>query len=78
MTDNWMVMNDVREAFDQIAALCFLLEQLQEAVDSNNNSKVVDISHALTAFLPTYCDNFDKKFKVAWEHFVSKPTTAIQ
>lgn len=71
MVDDWEAMNNLKEAFDQITTFSFLLEQLQEAVDASDDLKAVNTSHALNAFLPPYMDNFDKKFKVAWEHFIS-------
>ena len=63
-------MNDLEESFSQITSFSFMLEQLQEAVDKNDNAAIVDISAALNAFYPVYVDNWDKKFKVAWEHVV--------
>ena len=71
MTDkNWTVMNDLQEAFNQITTFSFLLEQLQEAVDANETQKIVDITAALNAFYPPYCDNFDNKFSKAWNTFI--------
>ena len=63
-------MNDLEESFSQITSFSFMLEQLQEAVDKNDDAAIVDISAALNAFYPVYVDNWDKKFKVAWEHVV--------
>lgn len=67
---NWTVMNDLKNAFNEITSFFFLLEQLQEAVDANETQKIVDITAALNAFYPTYCDNFDKKFSKAWNTFI--------
>jgi hypothetical protein len=73
MTDkNWTVMNDLQEAFNQITSFSFLLEQLQEAVDANETQKIVDITAALNAFYPPYCDNFDKKFSKAWDVIIKE------
>jgi hypothetical protein len=71
MTDkNWTVMNDLQEAFNQITTFSFLLEQLQEAIDANDAQKIVDVTAALNAFYPPYCDNFDKKFSKAWDTII--------
>ena len=70
MTKTWQVMNDLEDSFSQITSFSFMLEQLQEAVDRSDNAAVVDITAALNAFYPVYVDNWDKKFKVAWEHVV--------
>ena len=73
MTDkNWTVMNDLQEAFNQITTFSFLLEQLQEAIDANDAQKIVDVTAALNAFYPPYCDNFDKKFSKAWNTFIKE------
>lgn len=69
---NWTVMNDLQEAFNQITSFSFLLEQLQEAVDCGDAQRVVDITAALNAFYPPYCDNFDKKFSKAWDTFIKE------
>jgi hypothetical protein len=63
----WTVMNDLQESFNQINTLSFLLDQLQEAVDEQNQMKIVDICYALNSFLPVYTENWDKNFKKAWD-----------
>ena len=70
MTETWNVMNDLEDAFSNIATFNFMLEELQEAVDNGRTDEIVDITHALNAFMPVYTDNWDRKFKVAWEHVV--------
>ena len=71
MTDKtWKVMNDLNDAFNQIMGLEFLLEQLQEAVDSGEGQRVVDASLAANAFIAVYTQNWDKKFTEAWTHVV--------
>jgi len=61
----WNVMNDVQESFLNINTLEFMCDELQRAVDSGDQQKIVDISHAMTAFLPVYTDSFDRKFNTA-------------
>ena len=70
MNDTWKVMNDVEVAFSEITTFSFMLEQLQEAVDNGNTDEIVDLTHALNAFMPVYTDNWDRKYAVAWEHVV--------
>lgn len=71
MTDKtWKVMNDLEEAFNQITTFDFLLDQLQEAVDAGEKQKIVDTTLALNAFYHPYCNNWDDKFKKAWDHVV--------
>lgn len=66
----WTVMNDLEESFNQITYFDFLIDKLQEAVNSGETQDIVDITAALTAFYPVYTDNFDKKFKKAWDEVV--------
>ncbi len=71
MNDTWKVMNDVEVAFSEITTFNFMLEQLQEAVDNGRTNEIVDLTLALNAFMPVYIDNWDRKYKVAWEHVVT-------
>ena len=70
MNDNWKVMSDLEVAFSEITTFNFMLEQLQEAVDNDRTKEIVDLTHALNAFMPVYIDNWDRKYKVAWDHVV--------
>lgn len=72
MDKTWIVMNDLEEAFSEITSFNFMLDQLQEAVDSNDTDSIVNVTAALNAFYPVYCDNWDKKYKEAWNHVVVK------
>ena len=69
MTDNktWTVMNDLQDSFNQINTFSFLLDQLQEAVDADDSQRIIDTTAALNAFYSPYCDNWDDKFKKAWD-----------
>jgi len=66
----WTVMNDLNDAFNQITTFSFLLDKLQEAVDAGDAQRIVDTTAALNAFYPPYVDNWDSKYKVAWDHVV--------
>jgi hypothetical protein len=70
MNETWKVMNDLEDAFSNITTFNFMLEELQDAVDHGRIDEITDIAHALNAFVPVYTDNWDRKFKVAWEHVV--------
>jgi len=69
-TKTWTLMNDLEDAFSEITAFNFLLEQLQEAVDAGDFNRVIDTTAALNAFYVPYCNNWDNKFKKAWKHIV--------
>lgn len=66
----WDVMNQLEESFTNINSISFMLEELTEAMDNNRMDAAHDITHALNAFMPVYTDNWDRKFKQAWNHVV--------
>ncbi len=72
MNETWKVMNDVEVAFSEITTFNFMMKQLQEAVDNGRMNEIVDITHALNAFMPVYTDNWERKYVVAWEHVVKE------
>ena len=63
----WAVMNDLEDSFSRIATIEFLSDKLVEASDNGRYDDVVDISHALLAFIPVYTNDFDEKFQKAWK-----------
>ena len=71
--DNWKVMNDLDDAFSYIGHLEFLIDELQKAVDKNNRASVIDITAALTAYLPVYTAQYDRAQKLAWDQVVGEP-----
>ncbi len=68
----WKVMNDLDQAFSKITTIDFLVDKLQEAIDSQEKIKIVDACLALNAFIPIYTQNWDDKFHTAWKHVVTK------
>jgi hypothetical protein len=68
--ETWKAMNDLEDSFNKISTVDFLSEKLNDAVNSGNQQDVVDISHALLAFLPVYQKDFDEKFQIAWKKTV--------
>ena len=72
MNDAWKVMSDLEVAFSEITTFNFMMKQLQEAVDNGRMNEIVDITHALNAFMPVYTDNWERKYAVAWEHVVKE------
>ena len=71
--DNWKVMNDLDDAFSHIGHLDFLVDELQRAVDKNNRSSIIDITAALTAYMPVYTAQYDRAQKLAWDQVVGEP-----
>lgn len=67
----WTVMSDLEDAFGQITTFSFLVDQLEESVNSNDTQRIVDTTAALSAFITPYCNNWDDKFADAWSHVVN-------
>ena len=70
MSKPWDVMNALEESFANVTTVSFMLEELTEAMNNNRMDAAHDIVHALNAFLPVYTDNWDRKFKDAWNQVV--------
>ena len=68
----WQALNNLEEAFLQITAMDFLLEQLQEAVNEDDRQQIIDVAAALIAFHSPYCKNWEKQFSRAWDIIVKK------
>ena len=69
-------MNAVLEAFNEISTLEFLSERLQVSIDAKADLDTMNTAHALSAFIPTYVQNFEEKFEVAWKGVV-KPVDPL-
>ncbi len=70
MTSNWALLQDLEDAFGHIMHFEFLIDQLQEAVNNDDRMGIISIAASLTAFIPVYTENFDKKMQVAWRKIV--------
>ena len=68
----WEVMNQLEEAFNKIAAVEFMVEELNDAVNQNETDRIVDISHALLSYLPVYISHYEKSSRRAWNNTVLK------
>ena len=68
----WEVMNGLEEAFNKIATVEFMVDELNDAVSRNDPQQLVDISHALMAYLPVYVSHYEKASRRAWNNTVVK------
>ncbi len=68
--ETWEVMSNLEDAFNQIQPFSSMLDQLQEAVDSNDRQSIIDITAALNAYVPVYIAQYDKASKRAWNKTV--------
>ena len=71
--DTWKVMNDLNDAFSHIGDIEFLVDELQKAIDKNDWTAVVDITAALTAYLPVFTAQYDRAQDIAWTQVVGQP-----
>mgnify|MGYP001446759828 FL=1 len=68
----WEVMNGLEEAFNKIATIEFMVDELNDAVSRNDTQQIVDISAALMAYLPVYLSHYEKASRRAWNNTVVK------
>lgn len=68
----WEVMNNLEESFNRIATIESMIEDLVEAVDTEDSIAIVNISHALNAYMPVYCAQYQKASQRAWNNTVGE------
>lgn len=68
----WEVMNGLEESFNQISTLGFMIEQLVEAVDNEDQQSVRNLTHALQSFMPVYIHQYEKASQRAWNNTVGE------
>ena len=71
--DTWKVMNDLNDAFSHIGDIEFLVDELEKAIDKNDWTAVIDITSALTAYLPVFTAQYDRAHAIAWTQVVGQP-----
>jgi len=71
--DNWKVMNDLNDAFSHIGHLEFLMDELQRAVDKSDRASIIDLTAAMTAFMPVFTAQYDRAQDIAWTQVVGQP-----
>ncbi len=68
----WEVMSDLEAAFNKIVTVEFMVDELNDAVSQNDTQRIVDVSHALMAYLPVYLSHYEKASQRAWNNTVVK------
>jgi len=68
----WEVMSNLEEAFNKIATVEFMVDELNDAVSRNDTEQIVDLSAALLAYLPVYTAHYERASKRAWNNTVAK------
>ena len=68
----WEVMSELEQAFNKIATVEFMVDELNEAVCRNDTQEIVEISAALMAYLPVYLSHYERASRRAWNNTVTK------
>lgn len=70
LTDEWELLNNVHDHFNEIVYLKFRIDQLKEQLQSEDLQGISDSINALDSFYPVFCNSYDKAFVKAWDHFI--------
>ena len=68
----WEVMNGLEESFNRIVALEHMIGDLQEAVDNEDKQSIIDLTHAMNAFICVYIRQYGKASQRAWNNTVGE------
>ena len=68
----WEVMNDLEESFNRITTLDKMIDDLNDAVNCGDQDAIVDLSAAMTAFIPVYIRQYEKASQRAWNNTVTE------
>lgn len=66
----WEVMNSLEESFNRIKALEDMVEDLNEAVNKGDQESIVELSQAISAYLPVYVRQYEAASQRAWNNTV--------
>ena len=65
-------MNNLEESFNRIKAIEDMIEDLVEAVNNDDKETIIDISHALNAYMTVYTSQYEKASQRAWNNTVGE------
>jgi len=68
----WEVMNGLEESFNRIVALDQMIGDLQEAVNNDDRQSIIDLTHAIVAYMPVYMNQYEKASQRAWNNTVGE------
>ena len=68
----WEVMSELEQAFNKIATVEFMVDELNEAVSRNDTEQIAEISAALMTYLPVYLTHYERASRRAWNNTVAK------
>jgi bifunctional DNA-binding transcriptional regulator/antitoxin component of YhaV-PrlF toxin-antitoxin module len=68
----WKFMNDLETVSSKICSAREILDSAIESLESGNRQKTETLLYAVDEFLQYYLEDFDRKFKTAWDETVVK------
>jgi hypothetical protein len=68
----WEAMNSLESVTSKICSVREILDSAIESLESGNRQKTETLLYAVDEFLQYYLEDFDRKFKVAWNETVVK------
>jgi bifunctional DNA-binding transcriptional regulator/antitoxin component of YhaV-PrlF toxin-antitoxin module len=68
----WEAMNSLESVTSKICSAREILDSAIESLESGNRQKTETLLYAVDEFLQYYLEDFDRKFKVAWNETVVK------
>lgn len=70
MSKTWEVMNDLESSFNNIITYQVMFEELQDAIQHHDMKRVKEINNAMQSYYKVYTSQWDRKFKIAWDHVI--------
>ena len=68
----WNKMNSLEEASSKICSARAILDSAIDSLESGNREKTETLMYAVDEYLQYYLEEFDRKFKDAWDETVTK------
>jgi hypothetical protein len=68
----WEAMNSLESVTSKICSARSILDSAIESLESGNHEKTETLLYAVDEFLQYYLEDFDRKFKTAWDETVVK------
>lgn len=75
MTKMWDAMNDLEMLVLKVCSAREIIDAAVDSIQARQNDKAETLMNAAHEFLGYYLDEFDAKFKVAWQETVCKQKT---
>jgi hypothetical protein len=68
----WNTLNDLESVTSKICSARAILDSAIDSLESGNREKTETLMYAVDEYLQYYLEEFDRKFKDAWEETVTK------